>query len=245
MAVLSAKLYNPNLLPQSPVDVDGLISRELLELSIVDRNAIDEEIHGVGTVGIREDAELLRAALRELSEEIDNISDQNPLKVAYLRSQCFEDTYVNTEDFRLRFIRCDLFDAKKAAIRLMKFLDVASDLMGPKVLRRPMRTSDFNIEEMKLMRTGPFQALPFRDRSGRPIIVWVDDFAAKLGTMRVRVRPIVRLYVMYVCSAACNSVVGIPCHAMRNIFYLFLISLSREPMTPCTHAGENDTIYDV
>lgn len=48
------------------------------------------------------------------------------------------------------------------------------------------------------MRTGPFQALPNRDRSGRPVIAWVDDFAAKLGTLKVRGKII--LFMMYCLS---------------------------------------------
>mmetsp|Transcript_22713 Transcript_22713/g.48209 ORF Transcript_22713/g.48209 Transcript_22713/m.48209 type:complete len:481 (+) Transcript_22713:126-1568(+) len=179
----------------SPDEVDNLLSKELLELSLTDRNAIDEEIHGVVTLAPKETPKLLEVSLRDLSSELDRIPDDSPLKAAYIESQRLPTTYVNGRDFRLRFLRCELFDAKKAALRMTKFLDIAKELVGPEVLQRPIRISDFTKEETKLLRKGNVQLLPYRDRSGRPIFVWVGDFGLEKGTGRTRTK--ICLYMFY------------------------------------------------
>jgi len=178
--------YKQNKL--SPSDMDHILSKGLMALSITERNALTDEIHGVGMVAPKETPELLTAALLELDSEVRRISDDDLLKAAYLKSQEFEETYVNTRDFRLRFLRCDLFDAKKAAIRMLKFLDLMAYLFGTEVLVKPVQTTNMSVEEMKIIRSGPVQVLPYRDRSGRPVVAWVDDFGCQMGTPETRAK---------------------------------------------------------
>ena len=49
----------------SSAQIDDLLSRELLEMSLQDRNAITEEIHGVQTLAPEETPEKLATAVRE------------------------------------------------------------------------------------------------------------------------------------------------------------------------------------
>lgn len=202
-------LQNDTDVCPSPTEVDNLLSKEFLQLSLRDRNAISEEIHGVLTLAPKESPQLLDAALVQLSEEIDLIPDNSPIKAAYLKSQqqvCLQEelefpnnknknTYVNDRNFRLRFVRCELFDAKKAAIRMLKFLDIASDIFGEIVLKRPIHLEDFTKEELKIMRFGVIQILPYRDRSGRPIFAWVGDFGLENANNRLRAK--MCLYIFY------------------------------------------------
>ena len=162
----------PNAVSDNDYDggkVDDILSKGLLQLSLQDRNAINEEIHGVQTLSPEETPDMLTKALRDLQFEIDN----NQNKAAYDRSQQFPNTYVNSIDFRLRFLRCDLFDEKKAAKKLLKFLDLISEIFGDFVLRRSIQMSDFSRDEMQFFRVGHFQLLPYRDRSGRRIFTLV------------------------------------------------------------------------
>ena len=156
----------------SSAQIDDLLSRELLEMSLQDRNAITEEIHGVQTLAPEETPEKLATALRDLQTEINKI----PSKVAFDRSQEFPNTYVNSPEFRLRFLRCDLFEVKKAASRMVIFLDILSELFGDFALRRQVQMSDFSREEMQVFRIGYQQLLPYRDRSGRRIFASVGGF---------------------------------------------------------------------
>lgn len=152
--------------------MDDFLSRELLQLSLQDRNTMNEEIHGVQTLASEETPEMLTAALDNLTAEISMI----PIKVAYDASQELTSTYVNTADFRLRLLRCHLFNAKKAASGMVLFLDVLLEIFGEFALRRPIQLTDFNREEMQVFRLGLQQLLPYRDRSGRRIYASVGGF---------------------------------------------------------------------
>ena len=152
--------------------MDDLLSRELLQLSLKDRNAINEEIHGVRTIAPEETPEMLSEELRNMDIEIHNIEKKD----AFDRSQQFPNTYINNAEFRLRFLRADLFEAKKAAVKMVNFLDLVSELFGDFALRRQIQMSDFSREEMQIFRVGHQQLLPYRDRSGRRIYSSVGGF---------------------------------------------------------------------
>jgi hypothetical protein len=158
--------------------VDNVLSKELMKLSVQDRNDIQEEIHGVRCMAPTETPELLKQSLEQLQWEIDNTV---PLyqKHAYLQSQkqsanansanivnSIPSTYVNTAEFRLRFLRCELFDVRKAAHRMTKFLNLVLELWGNFALQRPIQITDFSKQELKQLRKGKYQFLPYRDRCG-------------------------------------------------------------------------------
>lgn len=163
-------------------------SKAQFNLPFKDRNAISEEIHGVSCMAPEESPELLGSALYNLSVELDQIED----KPAYNRAQemymsnsgvGMQYGYVNTNEFRLRFLRCELFDAKKAAARIVKYLDLVCETWGPYALTRPFRLSDLTKEEMSFLRGGDYQLMPYRDRSGRRVLCIVtnnrDDISPK------------------------------------------------------------------
>jgi len=189
-------LRNLAIQNNTPVSLDDLLSRELLQLSLQDRNAINEEIHVVQTFAPEETPDMLEEALSEMAVEIDNI----PIKTAFDRSQEFSKTYVNSADFRLRFLRSDLFEAKKAAKRMVRFLDLLAELFGDFALRRQVQMSDFSREEMQVFRVGRQQLLPYRDRSGRRIYTSVGGFGMRVALVtRVKI-------LVYIILAASEDV---------------------------------------
>ena len=149
---------------QSP---DALLAYELNQLSFKERDMINEEIHGVGILDIypEETPQLLKDSLEKLSIELDSIQQ----KPAYEISQAFPNTYVNTDDFRLIFLRCEVFDAKKAAARIVAYLDLIHWCFDEKVLERDICCDDFDEKATTFLRKGYFQNLSSRDRSGRRI----------------------------------------------------------------------------
>ena len=159
---------------------DALLARELNQLTLKEREVISEEVHGVRdqyqhTVG-KETPELLRDSLEQLAIELEAIPSKN--KPAYETSQARhgENTWVNTNEFRLIFLRREYFDAKKAAVRLVEFLELCRKCWGEFVLQREMCLSDFSEEDRKLMNTGHLQWLPGRDRCGRRVFIhFMDD----------------------------------------------------------------------
>lgn len=180
--------------PSVAQSVDSVLAREVLSLSFKDRNAINEEMHGVSCLLPEETPELIDASLVKLEHEFSLIPSQDKKmyelcqeRYGSMNSSQAGGSYINDRDFRVRFLRCELYDAAKSARRIAAFLDVVVDLFGEYALRRPMRLSDFTEDELHVFRMGNLQLLPFRDRSGRRIIVAVEGLAIQFdSTLRVR-----------------------------------------------------------
>lgn len=215
-----------------PCEVDQILSRELQNLDVQDRESINEEVHGVRCLAPTETIEMLNASLMKLSQELDLISD----KPAYERSQQLGlanvafggGTYVNTVDFRLKFLRCELFDAKKAAARLVTFLDLIWYLFGKEeVLLRPLKITDLDKKEMAILKIGNFQLLPYRDRSGRRVFTLVLDLSLH-HDFQITVCKVLFCAVLYC--------------VLLNSFYSTMEKKYAEGMNPSSKIPEDDML---
>lgn len=164
-------------------DVAGgnMFSKALLNLSLNERNMIEEEIHGVSCMDIDETPELIEESLYQFDLELDLIDENN--KVAYNKAQEIiqseEDplthSFILSKEVKLRFLRSELFDPRKSASRFTKYLDLLLEVYGEYALRRPIRMQDFNREELSFLKSGQYQLLPFRDRGGRRVMAVVPN----------------------------------------------------------------------
>lgn len=169
---------------RDPRAVDDILSQELSLLSFADRNAINEEIHGVRCLAPEETPELLQNALSQLMTELSLF----PRKDAYDQAcLLYPKSYIHSDEFRLRFLRYELMNPKAAAQRMVTFLDGAVELFGTQILERPLQMYDLGKDGMEMMRTGYYQCLPFRDRSGRRILAFVGNFGLPYP-IEIRVR---------------------------------------------------------
>ena len=173
-----------------PKMVDDILSKELMQLSFQERSRIQEEVHGVRNVMVDvvpvETPEMIQSSIAELHENLAQIPFHE--KVAWTEAQSLPVTYIRGEDFELRFLRCELFDAKKAAARLVQFVDLIKDYFGPIAFQRPPQLDDFEADELDAMKVGTImQILPFRDRSGRKVLTCVGDFGLQMENYRSRV----------------------------------------------------------
>ena len=148
----------------NPEAVDDILSREMQQLSFVTRSEINEEVHGVRCLAPEETPELLATSMERLMEELDKLKEQGKAQ-AYKDACEIENSYIHTAKFRLRFLRAELFDPKKAAARMATFLDFYVEFFGAFVLERPLQMSDLNRQDLEVLRCGDTQPLPFRDRS--------------------------------------------------------------------------------
>ena len=137
-----------------PPDAESILQEEMLKLSLEDRNKFQEEIHGVKSIAKEESPEFLREALRRLDLELKSDNIPFDQRKAYLKSQELsirrnKPTYVNSEEFHLRFLRIALFDIQNAASEMTRYLNAVSRLFGEYALQRPIRISDFSKEECR------------------------------------------------------------------------------------------------
>lgn len=166
------------------VNIDNLekwMATEMERLSLKDRNAIYEEIHGVSTMAIEETPQLLEESLRCFQAELDKIDGDVKCTYDFITRQ--EDDLPSKRlafdrSFRLRFLRCVFFNPSKAATRMVRFFGVLNAMYGREALTKFDGTMDFFVGDKDIqvaLRDGYLQLLPFRDRSGRKILVFVLD----------------------------------------------------------------------
>lgn len=152
-------------------------ARELYEMNSDMREAINYELHGVQSRAIPEDPAALAEALRLFQIEID--TQIPPLhKQAYTRAVVgLKSNYVRTPEFRLRFLRAERFDIKKAAIRYCRGLDYLVESFGEQALLRQLYLSDLSKEEERFLKKGLKQILPTRDRFGRRLMAHFGSYS--------------------------------------------------------------------
>jgi hypothetical protein len=181
-------------------EADRVLSGELLKLSFDERNKINEEMHGVRDdfPEFKEHPEATELSLLDMDCEIESIllnSEKN--KCAGLQ---LEHIPTNRE-FRLAFLRCELHDATKAAHRLVRYIRLIRErcscrggvggcacgcIEGGENGGRIVATKWFTKEEYSVMKKGVIQLMPYRDRSGRRVVIPLSACFKLPIAMRVR-----------------------------------------------------------
>mmetsp|Transcript_6392 Transcript_6392/g.12468 ORF Transcript_6392/g.12468 Transcript_6392/m.12468 type:complete len:609 (-) Transcript_6392:49-1875(-) len=185
--------------------VEDLLSNDLMRLSVSDRTSIFEELHGVRSLAIEENddenhRDRVSKALIDLDQTLEHRIPAHQ-KTAFRKAQSLQHTkgtYVNDLTFRLKFLRCKLFDVNAAACLLVNYVELVRELYGDVCLSRPIRLDDVQKtkEERAAFRFGFIQLLPFGDRAGRRIIIINTN--ALLYSTYIRVK--ICLYIWTVVS---------------------------------------------
>lgn len=195
------RLKMDNLNKANPTEVDKMLLDELQGLSVVDRGMVQEEIHGVSTCAVSEDEEKISMGLERLEEEIRairrevlmspdcesrigntynetiwtylDVEDAGPSTSAVdlnSRTRLWY-SYIFHRDFRLKFLRADLYDVEKAAHRYLRCIEGLLKYYGSYALQRPLTYEDLGKECQDALKFGYVQILPSRDRAGRLVVV--------------------------------------------------------------------------
>ncbi|KAG7371364.1 hypothetical protein IV203_019934 [Nitzschia inconspicua] len=158
----------------TPSNIDNVLIQELNELSLNDREKTMEEIHGAHaqTVAQHEQPDKIQESLRQMRLEVQNTPPIN--KQAFEIAIAKDPRYVDHDKFWIRFLRAEEYDPRKAANRMMSFLEFNREFFGEHVLTRPVCQRDLSPAAIRTMtEEGMFQILPFRDNSGRRIAVFL------------------------------------------------------------------------
>jgi len=174
-----------NSLRNNDQTVESLLAQELNKLSFHERETIHDEIHGIGVgAADAETPERLARSLRDLQGELETLCNndinnnnndayhQDVNTSAFRRRTTLKQTYLDSDDFRAMFLRCERFDCKKAAVRLCGYAETIYDLFGDIGLERKIQLSDLPDEELEVMKGGHCQILGDRDRAGRKVFVY-------------------------------------------------------------------------
>jgi hypothetical protein len=162
-----------------PKAVDEMLSKELANMSFADRNAINEEVHGVRSLAPDETPEMLEKSLWMFQRQLEVFQPKPAYEHAVYGMQS---QWVGQDPtLKLRCLRAERFNISKAVRRFVKYLELLVDYFGIVALLRPLCMSDLGKEEMELLRSGEYQYLPFRDRSGRRVISCLGHHGMKFS----------------------------------------------------------------
>lgn len=147
-------------------ETEDFLAAEMNKLSFQERNKALEDVHCVGQE-LNEDPGLVALQLQAFQKEVDVL---RPKTRVYQSAEKINAEYVTNRSFRLRFLRANRYDVKKAVNQMMKFLHCKEVYFGKERLCKEIDLSDLTEEDREYMRKGAFHVPKQRDRSGRPIV---------------------------------------------------------------------------
>jgi hypothetical protein len=156
-------------------DADALVATEMTRLTMEERDQVFHDIHCISNE-MEETPEQLHASLIQLQTELDRIPYR--CKAAYELARSRNPAFVEDRVFRIKFLRTDLLDASKAALRLVRHFETKLQLFGPETLVKEITQDELEDGDMKNLYSGYIQTLPLRDRSGRFISLFFPAPAA-------------------------------------------------------------------
>jgi hypothetical protein len=168
----------------SPDQVDSLVAKQMTSLSIEDREKVSCDVHGVSEE-VKETPGMVTLSLLQLELELQKLQLQQ--KDAYEAAKSMNPTYVENPEFQLRFLRADLFDAPKAALRLARHFKIKLELFGRNKLASDIQQDDLDKETIDALYSGYSQTMPLRDRAGRLVIIWFSHPANHAITAKVSI----------------------------------------------------------
>jgi hypothetical protein len=175
---MNPQLLEPDVLKILPVkppkkdlsieDADRLSAKELNQLSRRERERVLYDLHGIAESLNEDEPGFVEERLAQLQESLD----QNlPSKEAYEKALEIDSGYVYNRAFRLKFLRADLFDPHKAAIRLAGHLESKLELFGEELLCKDITQDDLDQGTLDSVYSGWIQQLPLRDMTGRVVFI--------------------------------------------------------------------------
>lgn len=164
--------------------IDSITAKEMSKLSIQDRENAYMDVHGVPDT-VKETPEFVDRGLDQMEREINLINKRD----AYDLAESIDPEYTKNRDFRLAFLRTDLFDSRLAALRIVGHFEMKLDLFGMEKLAMDITQDDLNMKDMDLLYSGYGRILDCTDRAGRIVYLTVTPQKDFPPISMVRTRP--------------------------------------------------------
>jgi hypothetical protein len=172
--------------PQEAINadyIDSMIAKQMSRLSVQDREKAYMDVHGVSDL-VEETPEMVEGGLVQLEREILLLKE----RAAYDLADSMDPAYTRNRDFRLAFLRTELFDSQQAALRLIRHFQMKLDLFGRERLVMEITQDDLDKDDMEAVYSGSGRFLPATDRAGRLINFVVTRLGVFSTTSLVRHR---------------------------------------------------------
>lgn len=166
-------------LPEKDAEFEALTPEE--------KEFVYRDLYGQGNYTIDEDAAgMIENALTQFEQSLFEIPNKD--KKDYLIALETSPDLVKNNKFRLKFLRCELFDPKLAAIRYVRYWKERISLWGVDKAFRRITLDDFKECDEATLHLGGIQPLKDKDRFNRSIILFDKsryDFSNRKSMARV------------------------------------------------------------
>ena len=162
--------------PSELKDASAMIAADLNHMSVVERESVFFDVHGVSGA-VEESSEMLRRSLAELDLKVSKIRN----KEAYDIAEAQNPRYVTDQDFRLQFLRSVKFDTSWAAKKMVQFFEMKLELFGDDRLTKDITLDDLDDKSISCLESGLCTTLPLKDRAGRAIVCWTVKLRGKFS----------------------------------------------------------------
>ncbi|KAL3903194.1 MAG: hypothetical protein SGILL_010539, partial [Bacillariaceae sp.] len=162
---------------QQEDDVGVLLAKEMTNMSLNEREQVYQDIHGV-----RDYPEETPQYLQEKQEAMQQALDSIPAfrRTAYNVALRMDASHVKDEKLRIRFLRCEIFDAKKAALRFTKHFEQKLELFGKELLCTTIRQRHLSPDGLQAVMEGTSQNSE-RDSRGRLVTIQFSNLNSNLS----------------------------------------------------------------
>jgi hypothetical protein len=164
-----SEAFLPSLPKWTPTvdETERMLQKDLLRFTPTERERIVHDLYGVGNLVMEESPTLVAECLEEMEYELTQISRDT----AYEQALQMSPTYAQNLKFRIMFLRADFFSARRAAHRMVRFMEEKLAIFGPKLLVREITWDDLDEDDHSVLLSGCMQAATGRDRAGRLVYV--------------------------------------------------------------------------
>lgn len=177
-------------LPETTKSASQTIEETLESMTMQEREAINKGIYGIGNDPFlvnknnnsneedsaisEESPAFIQERLNKMDHELQRLMNAgsiwNVRLAAIELAEAKNVEYVQNATFRLQFLRCEQWDATKAAARFIRYFDYKMELFGEDCLAREVTMEDLSHEDKEMLKVGYMQYLPVRDRAGRAVL---------------------------------------------------------------------------
>jgi hypothetical protein len=173
----------------SKEDLDAFLASSIANLSYQNRMRATEELHGV----IQSDYKETPSIISDWLQILDHYLSAVKYGSAYETAEANDPLYCANSDFRMKFLRANKGNPRKAADQMILFFETKLSLFGEEKLTKEITIDDLDEDDQKCLQDGSFQILPCSDMTGRPVIFGLTCLRSP-KTMQNELRS--RFYVM-------------------------------------------------
>ncbi|CAJ1965189.1 unnamed protein product [Cylindrotheca closterium] len=137
--------------------------------------------------GVADEVKLNENTINDLLLRLEMHLNRMKKGTAFESAQRQDPSYVSNRELQLAFLRAKRFEPKGAAEKLINHFKYKRDLFGEGSLVRDITAQDLGQDDLTCLLEGFFQYSPFRDRSGRTILLEFPGIRSK-RTIRTLLR---------------------------------------------------------